>query len=94
MSVRRRGARKDKVWLSTFSSGNHVVRLAIGIPGFPDASGVTVQPWFDGQAPDDFSNRRVAALVDAQDSVQKSTPDNFQNDTHGLQDLCTPQPLA
>jgi hypothetical protein len=74
MSVRRRGARKDKVWLSTFSSGNHVVRLAIGIPGFPDASGV------NGQAPDDFSNRRVAALVDAQDSVQKSTPDNFQND--------------
>jgi hypothetical protein len=50
MAVRRRGARKDKVWLSAFSSGNHVVRLAIGISRFPDASGVTVQSSFDGQA--------------------------------------------
>jgi hypothetical protein len=33
MAVRSRGARKDKVWLSVFSSGNQVVRLAIGIPG-------------------------------------------------------------
>ncbi len=50
MAVRRRDARKHKVRLSAFSSGNHVVRLAIGILGFPDASGVTVQPSFDGQA--------------------------------------------
>ncbi len=42
MAVHRRGARKDKVWLSAFSSSNHVVRLAIGIPRFPDASSVTV----------------------------------------------------
>ena len=27
--------------------------LSIGIPGFPDVSDTTVQPWFDGQAPDD-----------------------------------------
>ena len=54
MAVRRHGARKHKVRLSAFSSGNHVVRLAIEIPGFPDASGVAVQPWFDGQAPGDF----------------------------------------
>jgi len=54
MAVRRRGARKHKVRLSAFSSGNHIVRLGIGVLGFPDASGVTVQPWFDGQAPDDF----------------------------------------
>jgi hypothetical protein len=59
MAVRRRGARKHKVGLSAFSSGNHVVRLAIGILGFPDASGVTVQPCFDGQASEDFSSRRV-----------------------------------
>ena len=52
MAVRRRGARKGKVWLSAFSSGNHVVRLAIEIPGFPDASGVAVQPSFDGQSQD------------------------------------------
>jgi hypothetical protein len=69
------------VWLSAFSSGNHVVRLAIGIPRFPDASGVTVQSWFDGQAPDATSQADdLAALVDAQDSVQKSPPNNYQND--------------
>jgi len=52
MAARRRGPRKGKVRLSVFSSGNHVVRLAIEIRGFPDASGVAVQPSFDEQAPD------------------------------------------
>jgi hypothetical protein len=51
VAVRRRAPRKDKVWLSAFPCRNHVVRLAVEIPGFPDVSGVTVQPWFDGQAP-------------------------------------------
>jgi len=57
MADPRRGARNGKAWLSAFSSGNHVVPLAIEIPGFPDASGVAVQPWFDGQAPGDFPSR-------------------------------------
>jgi hypothetical protein len=58
MAVRRRGARNDKVWLSAFSSANRVVRLATGIPWFPDASGVAVQPSFDGQSPDSFPGAR------------------------------------
>ena len=33
MAVRRRGARKGKVWLSACSSGNHIVHLAVEIPG-------------------------------------------------------------
>jgi hypothetical protein len=66
LAVRRRDARKDKGWLSAFSSGNHIVRLAIEIPGFPDASGVAVQPSFDGQSADSLpvgpegGNRRCA----------------------------------
>jgi hypothetical protein len=37
--------------VSVFPSGNHVVRLAIQSPGFPDIPGVTVQRSFDGQLP-------------------------------------------
>jgi hypothetical protein len=68
-------------WLSAFSSGNHVVRLFIGIQGFPDASGVTVQPWLTDILATTSQADEWAAVVDAQDSVQKSTPDNFQNNT-------------
>jgi hypothetical protein len=61
LAVRRRDARKGKVWQSAFSSGNHVIRFAIEIPGSPDASGVAVQPWFDGQAPGDIPSRRAGS---------------------------------
>jgi hypothetical protein len=37
--------------LSDFPSGNHVVRVPIGGPGFPDNPDVTAQRSFDGQLP-------------------------------------------
>ena len=45
----------------------------------PDIPSVTVQPWFDGQAPD--GHPKVGG-GDAPDNVQKSPPDNSQNHSY------------
>jgi hypothetical protein len=67
--------------LSTYPSENHVVRLAVGNPWYPDTPDVTVQRSFDGQGPVACTGPGKTAAATAQDNVQNTPQTNSQNDT-------------
>jgi hypothetical protein len=77
-----------KVWLSAFSA---IMLSASPLEsrGFRTPQACPSNPGLTDKLPTTSQADELAALVDAQNSVQKSTPTNFQNDKIDLDALCT-----
>jgi hypothetical protein len=82
MAVRRRGARKLRCGCPLFRPAIMLSALPLESRDFRTPQECPSNPGLTDKLPTTSQTDELAALVEAQDSVQKSTPDNFQNNKH------------